>query len=135
MSHQTLRGGLWRSSGEVEEDLPVGNLDVVRDLLDVRDGVEAFWLLSQCGRAGDVYNVCSGQGYSLRDVLSVYKNLTSVEVRERVDLRSYPPDRRNGEDWRLGQAQCLGLVSPAASAAGPQRHPGILARAGVTRLC
>ena len=68
-----------------EEDLPVGNLDVVRDFLDVRDGVEAFWLLSQCGRAGDVYNVCSGQGYSLRDVLSVYRNLASVEVRERVD--------------------------------------------------
>jgi GDP-4-dehydro-6-deoxy-D-mannose reductase len=68
-----------------QKDLPVGNLDVVRDLLDVRDGVEAFWLVSQRGRAGDVYNVCSGRGYSLRDVLSVYKDLARVEVRERLD--------------------------------------------------
>jgi GDP-4-dehydro-6-deoxy-D-mannose reductase len=68
-----------------QEDLPVGNLDVVRDLLDVRDGVEAFWLLSQRGRAGDVYNVCSGRGHSLRDILSVYKHLANVEVRERLD--------------------------------------------------
>jgi GDP-4-dehydro-6-deoxy-D-mannose reductase len=71
-----------------QADLPVGNLDVVRDLLDVRDGVEAFWLLSQRGCAGDVYNVCSGRGHSLRDVLSVYKDLASVAVRERLD-----PDR------------------------------------------
>jgi GDP-4-dehydro-6-deoxy-D-mannose reductase len=74
-----------------EEYLPVGNLDVVRDFLDVRDGVEAFWLLSQCGRAGDVYNVCSSQGYSLRDVLSIYRTLASVEVRERVDSSRIRP--------------------------------------------
>jgi GDP-4-dehydro-6-deoxy-D-mannose reductase len=74
-----------------EEYLPVGNLDVVRDFLDVRDGVEAFWLLSQCGRAGDVYNVCSGQGYSLRDVLSIYRNLASVDVRERLDSSRIRP--------------------------------------------
>ena len=74
-----------------QEDLPVGNLDVVRDFLDVRDGVEAFWLLSQRGCTGDVYNVCSGRGHSLRDVISVYKNLASVEVRERLDLGRIRP--------------------------------------------
>ena len=68
-----------------QEDLPVGNLDVVRDLLDVRDGVEALWLLAHRGWAGDVYNICSGRGYSLRDVLSVYRDLARVEVRERLD--------------------------------------------------
>ena len=68
-----------------QEDLPVGNLDVVRDLLDVRDGVEALWLLSQYGKPGDVYNVCSGRGYSLREVLAVYKSLAKVVVRERFD--------------------------------------------------
>ena len=68
-----------------QKDLPVGNLDVVRDFLDVRDGVEACWLLSQHGCAGDVYNICSGRGYSLQDVLSVYRDLARVEVRERLD--------------------------------------------------
>jgi GDP-4-dehydro-6-deoxy-D-mannose reductase len=68
-----------------EEDLPVGNIDVIRDLLDVRDGVEALWLLSRRGRVGDVYNICSGRGHSLRDMLAVYKDLASVEVKERLD--------------------------------------------------
>jgi GDP-4-dehydro-6-deoxy-D-mannose reductase len=78
-----------------QKDLPVGNLDVVRDLLDVRDGVEALWLLSQRGRPGEVYNVCSGQGYSLRDVLSTYRSLARAEVRERLDpSRIRPIDER-----------------------------------------
>src|SRR5262249_20960767 len=76
-----------------QEDLPVGNLELVRDLLDVRDGVEALRLLSQHGRPGDVYNICSGRGYSLREVLSVYKRLAKVEVRERFDpSRTRPID-------------------------------------------
>ena len=68
-----------------QKDLPVGNLDVVRDLLDVRDGVEAFWVLVQRGKPGDVYNVSSGRGHRLREVLSIYRSLAKVEVRERVD--------------------------------------------------
>ncbi len=67
------------------DDLPVGNLDVVRDLLDVRDGVEALWVLARRGRPGEVYNICSGAGYSLREVLDAYKGLARAEVRERVD--------------------------------------------------
>jgi GDP-4-dehydro-6-deoxy-D-mannose reductase len=68
-----------------QEDLPVGRLDVVRDFLDVRDGVEAIWLLSRCGKPGDVYNICSGRGYSLQEVLAVYRSLARVEIRERRD--------------------------------------------------
>jgi GDP-4-dehydro-6-deoxy-D-mannose reductase len=48
----------------------VGNLDCVLDLNDIRDSVRAFWLLAQKGNYGDVYNVCSGKGYSLRDLLN-----------------------------------------------------------------
>jgi len=67
------------------DDLLVGNLDVVRDLLDARDGVDALWLLARRGRPGEVYNICSGTGYSLREVLEVYRGLARAEVRERVD--------------------------------------------------
>jgi GDP-4-dehydro-6-deoxy-D-mannose reductase len=87
-----------------QDDLPVGNLELVRDLLDVRDGVEALWLLSQHGRPGDVYNICSGRGYSLREVLSVYKSLAKVEVRERFDpSRTRPID----ENVKIGDPSKL----------------------------
>ena len=43
-----------------------GNLDPVRDLLDVRDVVEAYLALLERGQPGEVYNVASGDGISLR---------------------------------------------------------------------
>jgi GDP-4-dehydro-6-deoxy-D-mannose reductase len=78
------RGIVAIESGQ-RADLPVGNLDVVRDLLDARDGVEALWLLARRGRPGDVFNICSGTGYSLREVLEVYRGLARAEVAARVD--------------------------------------------------
>lgn len=49
--------------------LKTGNLEIVRDFLDVRDVVEAYRKLLTDGRRGEVYNVCSGSGYRLRDVV------------------------------------------------------------------
>jgi GDP-4-dehydro-6-deoxy-D-mannose reductase len=45
-----------------------GNLAPVRDLLDVRDVVEAYLALLERGVAGEVYNVASGEGIRLEDL-------------------------------------------------------------------
>jgi GDP-4-dehydro-6-deoxy-D-mannose reductase len=50
---------------EPEGRLRVGNLTPVRDLLHVADVVEAYRLLAQRGTSGEVYNVCSGIGWSV----------------------------------------------------------------------
>lgn len=47
----------------------VGNLEPVRDLLHVQDVVEAYARLLANGEAGEVYNVASGEGISLADLL------------------------------------------------------------------
>lgn len=47
--------------------LALGN-DVVRDFLHVDDVVVAYLLLAERGRAGEVYNVCSGVGVSVREL-------------------------------------------------------------------
>jgi GDP-4-dehydro-6-deoxy-D-mannose reductase len=47
----------------------VGALDPVRDVSDVRDVVRAYRLLVQHGAAGEVYNVCRGEGVSVRDIV------------------------------------------------------------------
>lgn len=47
----------------------VGNLDAQRDLTDVRDTVRAYALLMAAGATGEVYNVSSGVGHPIRDVL------------------------------------------------------------------
>jgi len=84
--------------------LSVGNLEVVRDLLDVRDGVEALVLLGERGRAGEVYNICSGRGYAIREVLDIMKKLARAPVREEKDpSRSRPMDEpvKIGDPLRL----------------------------------
>jgi GDP-4-dehydro-6-deoxy-D-mannose reductase len=68
-----------RSGGRAAR-VNVGNLDVRRDLSDVRDVVTAYVLALEQGDAGAVYNICTGRAVSLRDVLDTLIRLTGVTV-------------------------------------------------------
>lgn len=46
----------------------VGNLEAVREFLDVRDVCRALILLLQRGASGEVYNIAQGRGVSLREL-------------------------------------------------------------------
>ena len=50
------------------DEVPVGNLEPVRDLSDVRDVVRAYRLAALRGEPGAVYNVCSGRGVRVAEV-------------------------------------------------------------------
>lgn len=63
-----------------ERLVPVGNLDVVRDMLDVRDVVRAYLLLLERGTSGEVYNVASGVGQHLRDCFIRLAALSGVDA-------------------------------------------------------
>jgi GDP-4-dehydro-6-deoxy-D-mannose reductase len=56
----------------------VGNLEPIRDLLHVQDVVDAYVRLLTQGEAGEVYNVASGRGTSLEDVLFRMAELLGV---------------------------------------------------------
>ncbi len=58
--------------------IPTGNLDPVRDLLDVRDVVEAYRALLARGAPGETYNVASGVGVPLRELFERLAQLTGV---------------------------------------------------------
>ena len=60
--------------------LRVGDLDSVRDITDVRDAVEALWLLAKKGVSGSVYNLCSGKGYHVGSLLDDLINLSGLKV-------------------------------------------------------
>lgn len=57
----------------------VGNIDIVRDFLDVRDVVKAYMDILEKGEKGDVYNICSGVGYSLKQVLEKMMQIEKVD--------------------------------------------------------
>ncbi len=58
--------------------IPVGNLDVVRDFVDVRDVVRAYLGLIEAGEPGRCYNVATGHGQRLRDCLETLARLVGV---------------------------------------------------------
>ncbi len=67
------------------DEITVGNMDPVRDFTDVRDVVRAYRLLAEHGRPGEAYNVCSGVGTSVREVLEQILALSTRPLEYRVD--------------------------------------------------
>ena len=63
-----LAARIARAERDEIDDIPVGSLDAVRDLTDVRDVVRAYRLLAEHGEPGEVYNVCSGTGVSVQEI-------------------------------------------------------------------
>ncbi len=58
-----------------------GDLNIIRDFLDVRDVVKAYYLLLTKGKSGEVYNICSGRGILLKDIITKMSealNITTV---------------------------------------------------------
>ena len=86
-------------AGRAEPVLRVGNLEVTRDLSDVRDIVAGYVALLERGRNGGVYNLCRGEGVSLTDVVAGLACMARVEVRIEVDpARLRPADT----PWLVG---------------------------------
>ena len=76
---------LARQLAEIEAGLrppriQVGNLDVRRDFVDVRDAARAYWLAAERGEPGDAYNVASGQARSIREILDHMLSLSDAMV-------------------------------------------------------
>ena len=71
--------------------LEVGNLEAVRDFTDVRDVVRAYWKLLDKGQGGEAYNVCSGRGRRIRDLLDTLLAASSARVEVRVDPERLRP--------------------------------------------
>ena len=68
--------------GEIE----TGDITVIRDFVDVRDVVRAYYLLLLNGRAGEVYNICSGKGVSLKEIIDIIAGQVGVEVVSKINM-------------------------------------------------
>jgi GDP-4-dehydro-6-deoxy-D-mannose reductase len=69
----------------------VGNLEAKRDFTDVRDMVRAYWLSLEKGIEGDVYNIGSGQAYSMQELLDMLMSLSRTKMEVRVDPERLRP--------------------------------------------
>ena len=89
-------------AGQRPPKMAVGNLDSVRDFLDVDDVLDAYVRLLDPKLPAGPYNVASGKGTSIRDLLDALLAETSVRPEVSVD-----PDRWRPADTSVGSAERL----------------------------
>jgi GDP-4-dehydro-6-deoxy-D-mannose reductase len=77
-------------SGQIER-IEVGNLNIIRDFLDVRDVVRAYTSLMKYGASGEIYNVCSGTGYSLEKVISKMMSISDIKTDYTINQKLIRP--------------------------------------------
>lgn len=77
--------------GQREPVIKVGNLDALRDFTDVRDMVRAYWLAVTRAKPGEVYNIATGVGIRIGDMLEKVLSLAKVKVRVETDPERLRP--------------------------------------------
>jgi GDP-4-dehydro-6-deoxy-D-mannose reductase len=93
-------------AGSREPVIRVGNLEARRDFSDVRDLVEAYWLLLRDGMPGEAYNVCCGCDYSIQEILDTLLALSRVAIRVEVDpdkFRKADIPVLRGDNGKMGE--------------------------------
>jgi GDP-4-dehydro-6-deoxy-D-mannose reductase len=83
-------------AGQQKPVIRVGNLDAVRDFTDVRDMVRAYWLAVTRGQPGEAYNIATGSGISIRELLNRLLAKSSAQVQIEID-----PDRLRPSDVEI----------------------------------
>lgn len=87
--------------GLVEPVMRVGSLDSTRDFTDVRDVVRAYVDVMARGQAGEIYNVGSGVGRSIRTLLEALLARSGAAIRVDTD-----PARLRPSDGSAFVADC-----------------------------
>ena len=124
-----LAARIARAERDDVEEIPVGSLDAVRDLTDVRDVVRAYRLVAQHGEPGEVYNVCSGTGVSVQEIADRLLARARRPIRLVTDpelVRPVEVPRLVGSNARLHEATGWSPEIPLER--DPRRRPAGRAR-------
>ena len=68
------------AAGKKKPVVQIGDGSIVRDFIDVEDVVRAYYAILERGTAGEVYNVCTGTGHSIRDIVDRLSAITGIQV-------------------------------------------------------
>jgi nucleoside-diphosphate-sugar epimerase len=96
-----------------EKAIELGNLDVERDFSDVRFVSQAYCELLQKAPAGQVFNICSGNVYSLKDILRMMAGIAGYKIEVKVNpafVRDNEVKRLQGNGDKLNAA--IGVLEP-----------------------
>lgn len=74
-----------QKNGTGKGTIMTGDLSIIRDFVDVRDVVRAYYELLLHGECGEIYNVCSGKGISLESLIEIIAEYTVTNIETQVD--------------------------------------------------
>ena len=74
-----------------QDALSVGNLTGLRDFTDVKDMVRAYMVLMEKGRVGEVYNVGSGIGVKMAEIVDKLIAMSSAKIVVKQDEKRFRP--------------------------------------------
>ena len=80
-----------RIESGLQKELLHGDLDSIRTLIDVRDAMESYWVATQKGKPGEVYNIGGEKVIKVGEFLEVLKKLAKCEISSRIDEKLLRP--------------------------------------------
>lgn len=81
-----------KQAGETAGVIKTGDLSIVRDFVDVRDVADAYYRLLMFGKRGEIYNVCSGKGTSLKTMVELIANTINIDIKTKTDKSLLRPN-------------------------------------------
>lgn len=62
-------------------EIRIGDGSIVRDFVDVDDVVRAYDSIFLKGQTGEIYNVCSGTGHTIAQMVQMFSEMLGIQVR------------------------------------------------------
>jgi GDP-6-deoxy-D-talose 4-dehydrogenase len=88
------------------DKVELGNIDVIRDFCDVRDVVHAYSSAVSFFESGKIYNISSGSGISIRQIVELMKDIShhDIIIEEKTFLkRSNEIEKVIGDSSRISE--------------------------------
>ena len=74
---------------EGKKAIHVGNIQTIRDFIDIKDAAKAFSLLAIHGKENDIYNIGSGEGRKIKELIDLFINTVDPSIEVIVDRNLY----------------------------------------------
>lgn len=81
-----------KDEGAKSGTIETGDTSIVRDFVDVRDVVRAYYLLLTEGTPGEIYNICSGRGIALSEIINMIADITGIQVETQINPEFVRPN-------------------------------------------
>jgi len=98
-----------------DSNIFVGNINSKRDYIDISDAIDAYWNLLLFGKPGEIYNICKGSSYSIKEILDAMIKISgkkiNIEVKDKFIKKNDVPDSFGDNsklkklfDWKVGDS-------------------------------